>query len=445
MMEQMLPPQAIEIEKAILGAIMIDASCMGEAVAIITGEDYFYYPAHQEVWKACSQLYNLSEPIDSLTVYDKVKQNTNGNPKLSVYELTQICNSIGSSANVEQHSYIVKEQYLRRRLIDICSNIGKKSYNDGDDVFETMDSLVTQIDAIHSDVNRMQYKSFCDMLEDKEAAIRLAYETKQYSTGVKTGLDDIDRITLGFQRSDLIILAARPSMGKTALAIDIARKQAQSGYSIGFFSLEMSTTQLLDRIISAELEIPLEQVRKGGLTQSQWDLFYRAKNAMQEYRLHISDKGGLTINEICATAKNWKLKFGLDAIYIDYLQLVSNRDLAKGSNREQEISSISRRLKQLAKELNVPIIALSQLSRACESRTDKHPMLSDLRESGAIEQDADIVMFPFRPNYYVDTQDERLCEIDFAKNRNGKTGMVEVDFSGEFQRFYNRSFTTTPF
>ena len=445
MIEGMLPPQAIEIEKAILGAIMIDASCMGEAIAVITSEDYFYYPAHQELWKACTQLYNLSEPIDILTVYDRVKQNTNGKPKFSVHELTQISNSVGSSANVEQHSYIVKEQYLRRKLIEICANIGKKSYNDGEDVFETMDNLVSQIDAIHSDVNRMQYKSFGAMLDDKETAIRLAYETKQYSTGIKTGLDDIDRITLGFQRSDLIILAARPSMGKTALAIDIARKQAKSGYSVGFFSLEMSTTQLLDRIISAELEIPLEQVRKGGLTQSQWDLFYRAKNAMQDYQLHISDKGGLTINEICATSKNWKLKFGLDAIYIDYLQLVSNRDLAKGSNREQEISSISRRLKQLAKELNVPIIALSQLSRACESRTDKHPMLSDLRESGAIEQDADIVMFPFRPNYYVDTEDERLCEIEFAKNRNGKTGMVEVDFSGEFQRFYNRSFTTAPF
>lgn len=435
----LLPPQNIDLEEAVLAAVMIERQAINDAMSVITSEQFFYKESHLQIWKAIVKLYQKEQPIDVLTVCEQLKEDGNLESAGGYYFITQLTNKVGSAAHVEYHASIIKEAYLKRKMISVCSEIIKQSYSDGSDVLETYDNLVTNVDGINRDINRTQYKAFYDTFIEKEAAMKLAGQTKQYSTGVKTWLTDIDKVTLGWQKQDLIIVAARPSMGKTALAIDIARKQAGNAIPVGIFSLEMSSSQLMDRIIASELQIPLEQVRKGGLTGHQWELFERAKSHIANLPIHISDKGGLTMNEIVSTAKNWKLKFDIQVIYVDYLQLISNPSLNKNTSREQEVSSISRRLKQLAKELDIPVIALSQLSRSCESRNDKHPMLSDLRDSGAIEQDADIVVFPFRPEYYDDNAEKGLCEVNFAKNRNGRIGVVNLRFDGEFQRFYDHS------
>lgn len=438
-----LPPQAIEIEEAIIGAVMIEKSCINEATAIITNENYFYKPAHVEIWKAIRQLNDKDEPIDMLTVIEQVKANGKLEAAGGYHFIAQLSNKVGSAAHVEYHATIIKEAYLKRKMIEYCSEIVKLSYSDTDDALEVYDKLVGNVDEVSKDINRTSYRSFYDHFIDKEKAMIEAAQNKSYTTGIKTFVDEIDRVTLGWQRQDLIILAARPSMGKTALAVDIARRQAGNGIPVGIFSLEMSTSQLIDRIIAAETQIPLEQVRKGGLTGHQWEVFNHAKNHLANLNLHISDKGGSNINELVSTAKNWKLKHNIEVLYIDYLQLMNNPALGKGASRENEIGSISRKLKALAKDLNIPVIALSQLSRKCEERTDKRPMMSDLRDSGAIEQDADIVMFPFRPEYYDDGAEKGLCEVNFAKNRNGKIGCINLRFDGEYQRFYPHSFTET--
>jgi len=439
MIEGKLMPQARDLEEAVLGAVMIESDVINTILDTITTEKIFYIPTHQLIWKAISTLYVQSKPIDIITVTDMVRFQ---NGSADAYYITSLSNKVGSAANTEYHAQILKQFYLRRKLIEISIEIAQQSYSDSEDVFLIYDMLLSQLNALNMELARFSEKGFTNVLLSTVEKMKEAGMNHSYITGISTHINSLDRVTMGWQNQDLIIIAGRPSMGKTAFAIDIARKQAKNGGSIGIFSLEMSENQLTERILSAETLIPLGQIRSGGLKKDEWSKLDAYVLEIQNYKLHICDKGGLSINDICSISKNWKLKHNIEAIYIDYLQLISNNG-GKNGNREQEISGISRRLKQLAKELNVPVICLSQLSRSCESRQDKRPMLSDLRESGAIEQDADMVIFPFREEYYNDQAEKGRTELIIAKHRNGKTGMVDCFFNADCQKFSDSSYGTS--
>lgn len=437
MIEQKIQPQALEIEKAVLGAILLDKDAM-QVVNPILHEKCFYSQANSEIWATMHLLYISLMPIDLITVKAELEKRGLFETIGGISYLLELTNDINDSSNIETYALIVKEKYIARCLITLQSKSVKELYEPTCEVFGQIESIMTELNRINTEINKLSHISFADKVATRLQDLKEA-ATNGYRTGVESGLNDLDRQTLGFQPSDLVIIAARPAMGKTALAVDMARRQAKGGKMVGIFSLEMSTEQLIDRIFSAETEIELQQIRRGGLQKQQWQRLDETSITIMGYPMFVSDRSGVTINDITSISKQWKLRHGLDIIYIDYLQLITGSGNVKGANREQEISEISRRLKILAKDLNIPVIALSQLSRKCEERADKRPMLSDLRESGAIEQDADMVIFPFCPSYYDETQDDELCEIDIAKYRNGKTGMIEVKFQKSIQKFSNKN------
>ena len=427
-----LPPQAKEIEEVVLGALMIEEKAINDVIDILKDET-FYVDAHQRIYRAITFLYQINSPIDILTVSEQLKKTGELDIIGGAFYLVRLTNSVASAGNIETHALILKEKYLRRKLIQICTEIAQKSYMEDEDIFNTLSENITKIDALNAEINKLSQITWYEQVANRAHELKHAAENG-YKTGLISGLESLDRQTLGFQPSDLIILAARPAMGKTALALHIAKEQAKQGMPVGVFSLEMSANQLIDRIFSSETEIDLQTIRKGGLHRDQWSKLDEQTLKVMEFPMYVCDKGGLSITEIVGIAKGWKLRHDIKALYVDYIQLITGGG-TKGQNREQEVSEISRKLKVLAKELNIPVIALSQLSRACEARSDKRPMLSDLRESGAIEQDADMVIFPFRPHYYDEQANPELCEIIIAKYRNGKTGMVEQRFQGNIQKF----------
>lgn len=423
-----LPPQSLELEQVVLGAILLENNAINEVINILH-DKCFYSSLNAEIWRVMTRLYNSGNPIDTLTVLEGFKRDKQD---VALY-LTELVSKVGSSAHIEAHALVVKEKYLKRTLIEIQQRSLKKLYED-DDFFEIYDGEMTELTELIADINRIKQEPFSDIVFERVKELKQAANDKSYRTGVPSYLEPLDRQTMGFQRGDLVIIAGRPSMGKTALAIDFARNELIRGVPVGFFSLEMSSAQIVDRMIAGQTGIDLRQIRRGGMQSNEWQRLDEATSQMIEFPIQICDKGGLTINEIVSISKNWKIKSDIQIIYIDYLQLISFTE-KKNINREQEVSNISRRLKQLAKDINVPVIALSQLSRACEARTDKRPMLSDLRESGSIEQDADMVIFPFREDYYSDAAEKGRCELNIAKFRNGKTGMVECAFNLETQTF----------
>lgn len=439
-----LPPQVRELEEAVIGAILIERDAMDEVINVLT-PDCFYMEAHQRIFSACRALYERHSPIDLLTVTEQLKRTNELDAVGGSHFISVLTNKVGSSAHIDYHATVIKEKYIQRKMIAVCSTCIKNAYEESVDVFDTYDKLLSELNSINGEVNIGNITPFGEIVRERSKALKAAGENKTYITGLKTCLGDLDRITLGWQPTDLIIIAGRPAMGKTALAIDIARKQVRElNAPIGVFSLEMSKEQLVDRMFSAESGIDFSQIRKGGMRREQWETFDETVEHMQHYNLHICDKGGLSINELCSISKNWKLRHGIQAIYVDYLQLVTAEKTGDRSrNREQEISSITRRLKALAKDLHIPVIALSQLSRQVEQRTDKRPMLSDLRESGAIEQDADMVIFPYRDEYYNQNAEKGICELIIAKYRNGDTGKITVYFDAERQTFKN--YSATPF
>jgi replicative DNA helicase len=430
-----LPPQSRELEEAILAAILLEGESIWKANAIITPE-CFYVDANAKIYGAMVKAYHSNEPIDLLTVTEILKANGELESIGGHYYIVNTSNKagIGSAANLEYYCYGLKELYLKRKLITLSGNIMSLMYEDTTDFFDAFSKYVTEIDGINSEINRLGTLTWQDIVVNRTHELKEAGASKTYKTGVTTQLEALDRHTNGFQRTDLIIVAARPAMGKTALIIDFMKNQASREIPVGFLSLEMSSEQIVDRMLANESGIELEKVRKGGMTGHEWQVVDSSTAKLMNMPIYVCDKGGLGINDIVGIAKQWKLKHDIEILYIDYLQLISGT-AKKNGNREGEISEISRRLKQLAKELKIPVIALSQLSRAVESRSDKRPMLSDLRESGAIEQDADMVIFPFRDEYYNDGAEKGKCELIIAKHRNGKTGIVLSDFNGELQRF----------
>lgn len=443
-----VPPQNIEIEKVILGAIMLERSAFDLASEILS-PDCFYTDAHKMIYSAMQHINSQNKVIELHTV--AVELNKRGEIDLvgGAYYLTALTNSVVSTAALEQHCRVILEKHMARELIKIGGEMVGMGFDESVDIFDFIDRAEQLVYAVSTSILKKDFQSIQSVGVKVFNQIDALRNSPSTFTGVPSGFTDLDRITNGWQDSDLIILAARPSVGKTALALNLARNAATNHYKktpVGIFSLEMSANQLVQRIISAESEVPLEQIKTGRLSNDQYTiLLKKGLHKLDSMDIYIDDSAALNIFEFRAKARRMVSKYKVGLIIIDYLQLMSGmRD--KNGNREQEISNISRNLKALAKDLNVPIIALSQLSRKVEDRAGKkEPQLSDLRESGAIEQDADAVLFIYRPEYYEVKANEMgestngLTEIKIAKHRNGTLGIVQLRAELAIQKFFDHS------
>lgn len=440
-----VPPQAKELEEAILGAIMLEKSAFDTVVEILKPE-CFYVDAHQRIYKAMQGLAIKSLPIDMLTVVEELKLREELEMVGGPYYVTKLTNAVVSSANIDAHSRIVLQKFIQRELIRISGEIIGDAYEDSTDVFDLLDGAEGKLFEITNNHLRKNFDDIDSVLVKTFNRIEDMRNRQDDITGVPTGFPTLDKITYGWQPTDLIILAARPSVGKTAFALNLARSAAlhpTKPTAVAFFSLEMSSSQLVQRILSAESEIWLEKIARGKLEEHEMkQLYKRGFDRLSKAPIYIDDSAALNIFELRAKCRRLKNKHNVGMIIIDYLQLMSG-SADRNSNREQEISKISRDLKSLAKELQVPIIALSQLSREVEKRKEgnKMPQLSDLRESGAIEQDADLVMFLYRPEYYEVTTDEfgennkGETHVKIAKHRNGSLETVKLKALLHIQKF----------
>ncbi len=436
-----IPPQAIDLEEAILGAMLLEQDALTNVIDIVKPE-VFYKEAHQRICAAIGELFKNSQPVDILTLTSELQKRGELELVGGAYYISQLTNRIASAANIEFHTRIVIEKYIQRELIRISSEIIKDSYEDSQDVFDILDKAEQGLFSVSETNLRRSYSDMKSLIREAIENVEKAKTQEGHITGVPTGFTDLDRITAGWQKSDLVVLAARPGMGKTAFVLSMARNVAvEFKRPTAVFSLEMTAVQLVTRLIASESEIAADKLRRGQLTDHEWKLLNERIASLTDAPLYIDDTPALTIFELRAKCRRLKAKHNIELVIIDYLQLMSGSSDGKG-NREQEISNISRSMKSLAKELGVPIIALSQLSRAVETRAgSKRPILSDLRESGAIEQDADMVLFIYRPEYYQIHQDEegnsteRMAELIVAKHRNGALGTVKLTFMNELAKF----------
>ncbi len=442
-----LPPQAPELEQAVLGAMMLESSAVNAAIDILKA-DSFYKEAHKRIFASISDLFARSEPIDLLTVTQALRKSGDLEMVGGPYYITQLTNRVASSANVEQHARIIAEKYIQRELIRVSSTIMKDAFEETTDVFNLLDDAEKSLFEVAEGNIRKSYSDMPDLMRQAMDGIDSARENKDGVSGVPSGFTDLDRITGGWQRSDMIVLAARPGMGKTAFVLSMARNMAVDyKVPVAVFSLEMAGVQLVQRLIASETGISAEQLRKGSINDEEYKMLHQRINKLVDAPIYIDDTPAISIFELRAKCRRLKAQHGIDMVIIDYLQLMTGGGNNKGGNREQEISSISRSIKSIAKELNVPIIALSQLSRSVETRGgDRRPILSDLRESGAIEQDADIVCFIYRAEYYGFTDPNEhprgkdphgLGELIIAKHRNGALETIDLRFIGSLAKFAN--------
>ncbi|MFT3706014.1 MAG: replicative DNA helicase [Agriterribacter sp.] len=441
-----VPPQARELEEAVLGAIMLEKTAFDTVVEILKPE-CFYVDAHQRIYRAMQSLAQKSMPIDLLTVVEELRIKEELELIGGPYYVTKLTNAVVSSANIETHSRIILQKFIQRDLIRISGEIISDAYEDSTDVFDLLDEAESKLFDITNNHLRKNFDSIDSVLVKTIQRIEDMRNRQEDITGVPSGFPSLDRITYGWQPTDLVILAARPSVGKTAFALNLARNAALSSTKptpIAFFSLEMSASQLVQRILSAESEIWLEKIARGKMEEHEMQQLYRnGIQRLQSAPIFIDDTPALNIFELRAKCRRLKNKHNVSLVIIDYLQLMSGTGDKRSSNREQEISTISRNLKGLAKELGIPIIALSQLSREVEKRKegDKMPQLSDLRESGAIEQDADMVMFLYRPEYYNITANEMgennkgETHVRIAKHRNGSLETIKLRALLHIQKF----------
>lgn len=434
-------PQAIPLEEAVLGALMLDRDVVMSIIDTLSPES-FYLDAHQNIYKAILSLFNQSSPVDLLTVTEELRKAGALEKCGGPYYLVELSNRVASAANIEYHARIIQQKWMQRKLIEAGSLILHEAYQDTTDIFEMIGDAEKAIFDITSGASKKDAKGAGQIAGDVLRNAEKAMKKKQEGgiTGIPSGLIELDNLTGGFQNSDLIILAARPGMGKTGLVLTIASAAAKAGKPVGFFSLEMSETQLIGRLVGSESGVSSNRMMNGSLHDSDLLLIQAATEKMNGLKLFIDDSSALSIVEVRAKARRMMMKHKIQLLIVDYLQLMVSKD--KNGNREQEVSKISQGLKSLAKDLNIPIIALSQLSRAVEIRGGaKRPQLSDLRDSGSIEQDADIVSFIYRPEYYSITEDENgrslkgIAEIIIEKHRNGPTGTIEVRFEEQFARF----------
>lgn len=440
-----IPPQALDLEEAVLGAMLIDKKGVDEVIDMLSAEA-FYKEAHGYIFEAIFSLFESGEPIDLLTVSDELKRQKKLEAAGGDFYLVQLTQKVSSSAHIEFHARIILQKYIQRSLIKISNEIIKESYDDSTDVFDLLDMAESRL----YDVTQGNIKTSTESAKNLVIQAKNRIEeisNKEGLSGVPSGFEKLDLLTSGWQPSDLIIIAARPGMGKTALTLSMARNIAvERDIPVAFFSLEMSSVQLITRLISSETELSSDKLRTGNLKDYEWEQLNVKVKALENAPLYIDDTPSLSIFDLRAKARRLVSQYGIKIIFIDYLQLMTATLKHSGGNREQEISTISRNLKALAKELNIPVIALSQLSRAVETRGgSKRPLLSDLRESGAIEQDADIVSFIYRPEYYKieewddeeRTPTKNQAEFIVAKHRNGAADTIRLKFLGHLGKFEN--------
>ena len=437
-----VPPQAIELEEAILGALLIDRDALSKVIDILSSES-FYVDGHQKIFEAITQLFGDSDPIDILTVSQRLKKEGELNNIGGEAKLIGLSTRVSSSAHIEFHSRIVVQKHIQRELIRISHSMIEQAYDETNDVLELLDTAEQSLFNISQGNLKKNYEGSFELV--KQALQKIEdISKKEGLSGVPSGFKGVDRVTAGWQKSDLIIIASRPGMGKTALSLSMARNMAiDHKIPIGVFSLEMSSVQLITRLISSETGIGAEKLRKGNLEPIEWQQLSSKVKKLEDAPIFIDDTPALSIFDLRAKCRRLVAQHKVQIIVIDYLQLMTAGVTKSNGNREQEISTISRSLKSIAKELEIPVIALSQLSRAVETRGgSKRPLLSDLRESGAIEQDADIVSFIYRPEYYQIHEwddDGSPCdgqaELIVAKHRNGSLEKVRLRFEGSMAKF----------
>ena len=435
-----LPPQAIEVEEAVLGALMLERDAY-VTVADIIDTGSFYKEEHQKIFEAIKELSANEKPVDLLMVTQALKDKEQLDEIGGPGYITQLTRRVASAAHIEFHSRIIAQKYIQRELIRVSSEIQSKSYDDTMDVDDLIDFSESSLFQVAERNIKKETVPIKPVLNEAIIQIEKAREQKDGLSGVPSGFTAIDRITSGWQKTDLVIVAARPSMGKTAFVLSMARNMAvDHNRSVALFSLEMSSLQLVNRLIASETELGSDKIKTGRLENYEWEHLNRKISNLEKAPIFIDDTPALSIFEFRAKCRRLKMQHDIQIVIVDYLQLMTAGTDSRGS-REQEVSTISRSLKAIAKELNIPIIALSQLNRSVESREGKRPQLSDLRESGAIEQDADIVTFIHRPEYYGIDEDESgnslrgVAEIIIAKHRNGATGDVHLSFKKELAKF----------
>ena len=442
-MEERVPPQNIEAEQSVLGAMLIDKEAIAKATEILSAED-FYREAHRVIFSAMLEIYNKNEAVDMITVTDILRRDNKLEDVGGIAYITSLANVVLTAANVKYHAEIVAEKSVLRQLVKVSTEIAAMGYEANDEVGVLLDTAESRILEISNRKKRADFTPISAVLMDSVQNIEKLLNNKGGLTGIPTGFNDLDKLTSGLHPSDFIILAARPSMGKTALALNIVQNVALRAHkrvggdprSVAFFSLEMSKEQLVNRMLCAEANIDSQRLRIGEMKEDDWTHLWDACDVMSKAKIYIDDTAGITVMDMRSRARRLKAEHGLDLIVVDYLQLMQGSGKRNTSgDRQQEVSEISRSLKALARELDVPVLALSQLSRGVEARQVKRPMLGDLRESGSLEQDADIVAFLYREDYYNPETENKHTELIIAKHRNGPVDTVNLFFHKQFTKF----------
>ncbi len=432
-----IPPNDIEAEQAVLGSMLTDKEAVASAIEVLKAED-FYREDNKIIYTGILNLYSKAEPIDIITLKAELSSMGKFDSVGGLEYLTELPEKVPTTANVDRYIKIVEEKAILRNLIKTANEIITLGYDTTEDVEDIMDNAEKKIFDIMQSKNQKGYTPIKDVLVETFSKLEELYNKKQHITGIPTGFADLDYKTAGLHGSDLVLVAARPAMGKSAFALNIATNAAvRAKVPVAVFSLEMSKEQMVNRILCSEAMVDSNKVRTGKLDEGDWTKLAGVLGPLSESEIYIDDTPGISVMEIRAKCRKLKLEKNIGLVVIDYLQLIQASNKKFGS-REQEISEISRSLKILAKEINVPVIAISQLSRAPEQRPDHRPMLADLRESGAIEQDADIVMFLYRDDYYnEDSEKKNIAEVILAKHRAGSTGTVELLWLGNYTKFVN--------
>lgn len=435
-MEQRIPPQNVEAEQAVLGAMMLEHNAVVAAMEKLRPGD-FYREVHRTIFEAMEHLHHDNKEVDVITLPEELRRMKKLDDVGGLEYVLSLPNLVATAANIEYHANIVAEKALARNIITTCTELTSEAYDGEKEPEDLLDDAERRILQISESKRRGDFAPVGVVVEETLDKITKLYENKAGITGLPTGFRDLDRLTSGLQPSDLILVAARPSMGKTAFTLNIAQNVGVKQHkTVAFFSLEMSQEQLVQRLLCQIAHIDSQKLRTGQLnSDDEWTKLTDACDKLYQAPIYIDDTPGISVTEMRSKARRLKAEHGLDLIIVDYLQLMQGRN---AESRQQEISEISRSLKALARELKVPLIALSQLSRSVESRQDKRPMLSDLRESGALEQDADIVSFLYREDYYdKETENQHITEVILAKHRNGPVGSVKLYFKNEFTLFLN--------
>ena len=440
MLIERVPPQNIEAEQAVLGGMLIEKEAISKVAEFVKADD-FYRESHRLLFEAMLDLFNKNEAVDLVTVTEALRKNDKLEAVGGIAYITSLANSVPTAANINYHGKIVEEKALLRGLINSATHIASMGYEDTEAVADIIDKAEKMILEVSERKMSGDFVPIKSIIFDAFGKIEQLYASNGGITGLATGFKDLDKITSGLQPSDLILVAARPSMGKTAFTLNIASHVAiREKKAVAFFSLEMSKEQLVQRMLCSEATIDSQRLRIGELEERDWTKLISAADRLSSAPIYIDDTPGITVMEMRSKARRLKIEHDLQLIIIDYLQLMQGSNNKGGDNRQQEISEISRSLKALARELNVPVIALSQLSRSVESRQIKKPMLSDLRESGSLEQDADIVSFLYREDYYnPETENKNITDVIIAKHRNGPVDTVQLFFHKQFTKFCDLS------